>query len=102
MPGLDDMSDEIKKTNIKLYCRVGDTVEITKKIETNPAPNKGNPEQIEKGTIYQVADLIGLGWDLELVKGSGPKLIRIMNSSMPSLAKIIKHQPSTSGDISSR
>ncbi len=81
-----------KKVNMdtELYCSVGDTVEIITTIETNPWLDEGEPEKIKKGSKYQVADLIGSGWDLKLIEGNGPKLIRILNSEMPGLVKIIK------------
>lgn len=41
------------------------------------------------GQIYQAVGLKGRGWDLELVSGSGPKEVRVMNWDLPSYFRIL-------------
>ncbi len=84
------MSEKENKMEYDLFCKIGDTVEIIKTVKSTPWPDEGDPETIEKGLKYKVANLIGYGWDLELIEGNGPKFVRILNSKMPSLVKIIE------------
>ena len=73
-----------------LFCGVGDKVEIISELETSPWPGEARSKRIEKGAIYRVVDIIGYGYDLTLIKGNGPKSLRILNSNMASCAKIIE------------
>jgi hypothetical protein len=76
--------------NKKLFCQIGDMVEVIHTIETNPWSGE-KAETISTGARYKAVALIGWGWDLELVKGNGPKEVRILNSEMGKFVKRLKN-----------
>ena len=76
------------KDDQNLFCRIGDVVEITHAIKTNPWPD-AKSQTIPSGTRYKAVALTGYGWDLKLIKGNGPEEVRILNSEMHKYLKRI-------------
>jgi hypothetical protein len=66
----------------KNNCKLGDLLEIKEDIETSPWEGE-KAELVKKGSVYKTVNLVGAGWDLELVRGSGPRNLRILNSLIP-------------------
>ena len=72
-----------------LFCKKGDILKFIKDLETNPWPDE-EKKIISEGDCYQAQNVVGYGWDLEKVKGNGPKFVRILNSEMKNYLIIIK------------
>lgn len=73
-----------------LFCRVGDVVEITRRVEVYVNEEETITRFAELGAIYKVAGLVEWGWDLVHESGDGPTHIRIINSQMASIVKVVR------------
>jgi hypothetical protein len=60
----------------QLFCKVGDTVEFIREVTLD------SNERVNIGDRHTVANLIGLGWDLEKVSAEDTTFLRILNSEM--------------------
>lgn len=64
-----------------LFCKVGDLVEFA--LDIDAANFDGREGSVSRGDIYEAACLVGSGWDLKKLSGSGPEWLRLLNSEMP-------------------
>ncbi|MEQ1902498.1 MAG: hypothetical protein ABL866_17415 [Devosia sp.] len=60
----------------KLVCKIGDRFAVRRSGKTY----EGDP--IVEGSIYEVFNRKGYGWDLKLVAGEGASQLRIINSKI--------------------
>lgn len=70
-----------------LFCAVGDEVEFIRAVV--PTPWEGElVAAVSVGDRYKAIRLVGSGWDLERVRGSGPAELRLLNSQMKEYVKV--------------
>lgn len=67
----------------KLVCRIGDLLQ-TKDVIALDDGDKAKHE-----ATYRVTGRVYYGWDLELAAGVGPRTIRVLNSSVLDLFRIL-------------
>lgn len=64
----------------EMACRIGDLLTVVAPLELTGTIEKYSASTVKaSGQVYKVAGLFGRGWDLELVSGTGPKEIRVLN-----------------------
>lgn len=84
------MNDDYRS---RLFCDIGDTVVVTSRAEFCDDESDTGRSFAEAGTIYKVVGLVEWGWDLIRESGTGPKQIRVLNSTMPSIMKVVSAGP---------
>jgi hypothetical protein len=70
------------------FCAIGDVVEFVDD-GTATSSSGTSSERVEKGATYRAVGLVGGGWDLECVAGSGPQELRLLNSEMAKRVRIV-------------
>lgn len=76
-----------QKTMQPLFCKIGDTVEFICDLYSESWDK--DEEKIKPGDKFKIVDLIGSGWDLQRVTGSGPEYLRIINSEIKNYVKVL-------------
>lgn len=74
------MKEKINKDLPKLFCEVGESISLKKRIQFESA---GKTIIFEVGTIFKVINIVGYGFDLIPKNHSYSDSIRLLNSEMP-------------------
>ncbi len=74
----------------ELFCSIGNVVEFVRDVKETSSVSRRSVDAICHGARYRVTGLVGNGWDLERLSGSGPTTIRVSNADMDKLMKVVE------------
>jgi hypothetical protein len=70
------------------FAPEGSIVEFNVEIATTPWPGE-RASVVPKGSRYKLVRLVGFGWDLERVGSLGPEALRLLDSQMEGMVRVV-------------
>lgn len=71
------------------FAPEGSIVEFKIEVSTNSWPGE-RASVVPKGSRYKLVRLVGFGWDLERVGSLGPDALRLLDSQMEGMVRVVK------------